>query len=94
MRRFRYLKERENHTRMESNLEEVLTEENCEFIDYLLQIIRYWGEEDIQNARERMLSQAENYPTFAPILELLLKLKDHYDYDYEQKIQCLMKTED
>jgi hypothetical protein len=79
---------------MESNLEEVLTEENCEFIDYLLQIIRYWGEEDIQNARERMLSQAENYPTFAPILELLLKLKDHYDYDYEQKNQCLMKTEE
>ena len=78
---------------MESNLEEVLTEDCCEFINDLLQIMRYWGEEDIQKARERMLSQAENYPTFAPILEVLLMLKDHYDYDYEQKIQCLMKTE-
>ena len=79
---------------MESNLEEVLTGGGCEFIDYLLQIMRYWGVEDIQKARERMLSQSENYPTFAPILELLLKLKDHYDYDYEQKNQCLIKTEE
>ena len=79
---------------MERELEEVQADDDyCEFIYNALQIMKNWEKEDIQKARERMLSQAENYPTFAPILEVLLMLKDHYDYDYEQKIQCLMKTE-
>ena len=66
---------------MDTKLEEVLADEDyCKFINDSLQIMRYWEKEDIQKARERMLSHAEDYPTFAPFLELLLKLKDHFVY--------------